>query len=339
MLSYAFQVLNESHYNRVKTEEFENAADLCAAILITGVSHQVKQGLHHEYIEDTDIIGTIRGRINFNLDTMTGLKHDRKLSCTFDDFSENNVLNQILKSTISLLTSAPIDKGRKSALKKLLPFFHNVSLVSLDSVNWNYQFNRNNRTYQMLIGICHLVYKGLLQTQKDGSTYLMDFFDEQRMSHLYEIFLLEYYRFHWRASGIRADSPEIKWQLDDDNTNQLPSMQSDIVLSKEGTYLIMDAKYYGSNMQSYMDKRSIRSAHLYQIFTYVKNKETELQRLGIEHTVSGMLMYAMTKEEVQPDADYSMSGNRISAKHLNLDCPWDEIRLQLDSVVHQYFTI
>lgn len=34
MLSYAFQVLNEDGYKQVATEEFENAAELCAAILI-----------------------------------------------------------------------------------------------------------------------------------------------------------------------------------------------------------------------------------------------------------------------------------------------------------------
>ena len=38
MLSYAFQVLNEQGYKSVATEHFENVADLCAAILIKGLS-------------------------------------------------------------------------------------------------------------------------------------------------------------------------------------------------------------------------------------------------------------------------------------------------------------
>lgn len=33
----------------------------------------------------------------------------------------------------------------------------------------------------MLISVCYLVIKGLLQTNSDGSTKLMDFLDEQRM--------------------------------------------------------------------------------------------------------------------------------------------------------------
>lgn len=43
MLSYAFQVLNEDGYKQVATEEFENAAELCTAILIKGVSSQLKR--------------------------------------------------------------------------------------------------------------------------------------------------------------------------------------------------------------------------------------------------------------------------------------------------------
>ena len=45
MLSYAFQVLNEQGYKQVATEKFENIAELCAAILIKGVSSQIKRGL------------------------------------------------------------------------------------------------------------------------------------------------------------------------------------------------------------------------------------------------------------------------------------------------------
>ena len=56
------------------------------------------------------------------------------------------------------------------------------------------RYDRNNRTYRMLMAVCWLVVKGLLQTQNDGSTRMMDFFDEQRMSRLYEKFILEYYR-------------------------------------------------------------------------------------------------------------------------------------------------
>ena len=96
--------------------------------------------------------------------------------------------------------------------------------------------------------------------------------------------------------------------------------------------LIIDAKYYTSTMQSNFDKRTVHSGNLYQIFAYVKNKQTAFERAGEGTEVSGMLLYAATDEDIQPDATYRMSGNRISATTLDLDRPFDEIRAQLDGI-------
>ena len=84
----------------------------------------------------------------------------------------------------------------------------------------------------------------------------------------------------------------------------------DYLKSDSNKVLIIDAKYYAHTMQTQYDTSTLHSANLYQIFTYVKNKEQEFK--DQEHTVSGMLLYARTDEEIQPDEDYRMSGNRIS---------------------------
>ena len=64
----------------------------------------------------------------------------------------------------------------------------------------------------------------------------------------------------------------------------LPVMQSDIMLQRDDRVLIIDAKYYEHSMQVQFNKHTLHSANLYQIFTYVKNKEYELREK--EHTVS-----------------------------------------------------
>ncbi|WP_452039514.1 hypothetical protein, partial [Adlercreutzia rubneri] len=49
------------------TEEFDNAAELCAAILIRGTNSQVKRGLGREYIDHTDALSTLRGKFEIIL--------------------------------------------------------------------------------------------------------------------------------------------------------------------------------------------------------------------------------------------------------------------------------
>ena len=50
MLAYAFQVLNEDGYRNVATEQFNNVAELCAAILTKGcfitVEARTRPGLY-----------------------------------------------------------------------------------------------------------------------------------------------------------------------------------------------------------------------------------------------------------------------------------------------------
>ncbi len=95
----------------------------------------------------------------------------------------------------------------------------------------------------MLISICYMVVKGLLQIQSDGSIKLMDFLDEQRMCRLYEKFILEYYRKEFK-NQITANALQIFRQLDNEENSMLPVMQSGIMLQRDDRVLIIDAKYY-----------------------------------------------------------------------------------------------
>ena len=113
-------------------------------------------------------------------------------------------------------------------------------------------------------------------------------------------------------------------------------MQSDITLTQGNRVLIIDAKYYTRTMQTQYDVHTLHSANLYQIFTYVKNRDTEFG--DQPHEVSGMLLYAKTDEMIQPDNTYQMSGNQISVKTLDLNQEFSEIAKQLNEIVAEYFT-
>lgn len=333
MLSYAFHSLNEERYNKIATEDFENTSELFSEILIIGVSNQIKQGLVKDYIEVSEDTSSIRGKINISdsLNSQSILK--KQLNCTYDEFSVNCYLNQILKSTMNLLVKSQISSKRRKKLRNLLMYFREVDLIDTNFINWKIRFDRNNQTYKMLLGICYLTIEGLLQTTSKGDVKLMKFLDDQRMSRLYEKFVLNYYvKEH---PEIRASSSQIKWQLDDFNDFMLPKMQSDVYLEHENRILIIDTKYYSHTTQNYWGVNTVHSGNLYQIFTYVKNTSEELK--GKDYSVSGMLLYARTTESIQPDNEYMMSGNKISVKTLDLNQDFSEIKNQLDSIVLDAF--
>ena len=335
MLSYAYNNLQQKAYEEVETEAFDNVQDLFAAILAKGISVQVKQGLHKEYIDKEETLSTLRGKIEMGASIKLKLQRKNKLVCSFDELSSNIELNRILKTTVLLLIrSNQVKLENKAKLKKLLPFFSDIDEIDPSVIKWNLiRYHRNNQSYRMLINICHLIMEGLLLSTEKGSQKLATFLDDQKMSRLFEKFVLEYYRKHYPE--LRAKSSQISWDIDDGFCDFLPTMQTDIMLTREEKTLIIDTKYYGRTMQTMkqFDSRSLHSNNLYQIYTYVKNRD-----IGHRGQVSGMLLYAKTDEEITPDYQYKMGGNAISVKTLDLNLVFPMISRQLDDIVERWIS-
>lgn len=332
MLSYAFRALNPQGYKHVSVEQFDNILEMLSSVLARGVSIQIKRGIGKGYLEKVEPLCLPRGRFVLSESIKTNCIHKNHLVCSYDIFSENIYMNRIIKSTLELLIQSDISKNRKKELRRLLVYFSDVSSLDVNRINWNMYYNRNNRAYELLVSICYMIVKGLLQSTSAGSKRVMEFLDEQQMHHLYEKFVLEYYRRHYPK--ISVSSSEIKWALDDSEVYMLPIMKSDIMLTYNDKVLIIDAKYYSSNTQTRYDTHKIHSHNLYQIFTYVKNKSYQLK----DHSeVSGMLLYAQTDDEIQPNNTYMMSGNKISVRTLDLNCEFAEIAVQLNKIVDDHF--
>ena len=335
MLSYAFTALRQENFEEIAKEEFENIHNLFASILAKGIGLQLKQGLYREYLNLTEDLAVMRGKIDMPGTVRNKVAHKQVLTCEYDELSENNQLNQILKTTVTLLLChANVKPKYKDELKREMLFFSNVKTIDPVSIQWAaLRFHRNNNTYQMLIGLCQLILEGMLLSTDGGAYKLASYMDQQKMFHLYEKFILEYYNKEYPR--LKTSASQIPWALDDEFETMLPKMQSDITLSYEDKILIIDAKFLAHSTQSQYDIHTIHSGNLYQIFTYVKNKTASIGDSSYE--VAGMLLYARTDEMIQPDVEYHMSGNRISVKTLDLNYEFKVIANQLNAIVEEYF--
>ena len=335
MLCYAFQALKQLEDEEIDLTEFDNIHDLFAAILSVGIGRQIKQGLYLEYQSFTEDLPTIRGKVNLQGTIRNRLARRQVISCDFDELTENNLLNQILKTTVLfLIRHGDVRSSFKDVLKNELLYFSAVDTIEPAGIPWSsIRFHRNNQSYRLLIGICQLILEGLLESTDSGETRMAAFMDEQRMCRLYEKFILEYYRREW--PDLNANPSQIPWALDDAVNDLLPVMQTDITLQCGSSVLIIDAKYYAHTTQTQFDRHTVHSGNLYQIFTYVKNREYAFD--DAEHTVSGMLLYARTEEEIQPNQTYSMHGSQISVRTLDLTGPFEEISGTLDQIAEIHF--
>ncbi len=346
MLSYAFRALRKDRTRRLEAEAFENAWDLLAAILVISIGDQVRRGLSRSYIPHEEALTTLRGRLDVPQSIRARSLMHSKVVCEFDEFSIDSEFNRILKATVLLLLTGHISQERRRELRRVLACFEDVRPASLRAVRWRrLRFNRGNQNYALLMAVCEMAARGLLMREAEGREQLQAFIDDQSMAHLYEKFILEYYRREWPE--LKAAASEIDWQLDPAShegafpgfsESTLPIMRTDVTLiGPGGDILIIDAKYYGHTVVEHYGRRILHSGNLYQIFTYVKNKTEEVRRHESGRKVSGMLLYAKTDEKVVPNCKFSMTGNDITVTTLDLDQTFEKIRASLDQIARDAF--
>lgn len=328
MLSYAWEnTLKQDSELQLDSEIFDNIYNLLTSILIQGVKSLIKSGFTRGYIDFTEEMPAVRGRINLD-NTIKGQTLTRKqLVCDYDDFSENILLNRIIKSTMVKLLSCPeLDKKYKGQCKVLLRSFTGVEEIDIGSVGWGRMaFTRNNYNYRLIINICQLIDTGLITTEEKGSYKFATFIKDRAMAKLYEKFVLNFYK--RELSGYKVYSSIIDWQLDElPGDNLLPIMRTDIELEGFNGKVIIDTKYYSNALtkSNIGETKTLISANLYQIFAYVKNSK-------FNGKVSGMLLYPTVDYEL--NQKYKMAGNDIYINTVNLGLSFDEIKSRLLQIV------
>ena len=334
MLSYAWNVLEQSNNVCLGSEKFDNIYNLFARIYITGVNNLIKRGFNRYYKQNNEAISTPKGKINVTRSIKELTFNNGRLICQYDDFSSNIKLNQIIKSTINILVKYPhLDKNLRHELFKLQVYFTNIEPIYFTkSLFSTLRFNKNNYHYRILINISELIYYGLIANESDGNILFLDFVRDNQMAKLYEKFVLNFYRKHLSEATYYVHAPKLNWNLDGDisfeDLSLLPEMRTDIVIvnKDKNTQLIIDTKFYAQTLVSsnWTEIEKIRTTHLYQIMTYVNNSNFNGQ-------VKGMLLYPKVEKEL--NVDYSIMGKKIGIRTLNLNSDWDSISNRLLSFV------
>jgi 5-methylcytosine-specific restriction enzyme subunit McrC len=285
------------------------------------MKRQLKRGLPGAYKTESAELTIPRGKIDFQTTVRRQTQIRRRLVCEFDEFTEDTPGNRLIKCAVTqLLRQEDVSAGQKHYLKFLRS---SLSAVS----DTNYLKIPPQRTggseYITLVNICGFLLEGLLM-KTGGGIQMRKWLTDERMSALYQRFLLEYFRRHYPEFNARA--AKIEWDMTD-IPQYMPEMISDVFLTYGGKTLIIDAKFYSRTLTEHFGKKTYHSNNLYQIYTYVKNADKTQSG-----SVSGMLLYAKTDENITPDSDCVIGGNKISVKTLDLSQPFAIIQSQLKKI-------
>lgn len=307
--------------------------DLFGKVLDDGLRRLIRRGVSRGFVPVHEDLSRLRGRVKF-VDSMAHImRRAPRLCCEFDELKLDIPANQILKATASRLTQVSnINKCIAHELGLRLRSFDQVSDVRLSRQLFRQvQIHRNNAFYDFLIKVCELIFEATLPEGNDGRYKFSDILkDEQQMGRVFEAFVRNFLRFEQHR--FQVTPLRMKWDADEPNEalDMLPTMQTDIHLEGPGQRIIIDTKYYSETLQTHHHhgKRSLRSAHLYQLFGYLKNAE----RKGSEYRdAEGILLYPEVGDKV--DFRAVIQGHPVRVCTLNLDQDWRDVRKDLLAVV------
>lgn len=328
LLIYAWNRLPESKVVDVSAEQYPNLPDLLARVLINGCNYILKSGLDKDYLERTERYKGVKGKIQFSETLKSNALRYGRTVCSFDEYSEDILQNQILKSAgRALIKINTLDKGLRNELQSIQWKLQNVSDVELSVKTIDkVVIHRNNYFYHFLLSVCRLIAQNAVLDEETGEHVFKDFIqDEVKMRYLFEDFTKNFYKIHAKEYHVHRE--HIKWQPDLGSLGDekyLPRMETDISLDKADHKLIVETKFTPRILTE--EREKYRSEHMYQLFAYLSHTargEEYLEGKGL----SGLLLYPTVSTAI--DETYTFNGIDFRVATINLAGDWKEISDEL----------
>lgn len=325
LLSYAFDFLPSGKESVISLDDCSNSLNLLTRLLASGVDKLESSGrLDRDYIEKEEELARPRGRLLVAQSYRHQTHLRARLICRADELSFDTLNNRILKATLEkCLKSSELDRHIRNEAATALAPLREVTSVYIDQSSFRrVQLHRNNRHYRFLLNICHLIQRRLLPSSQAGHLVFHDFIrDDREMARIFERFVLKFAQHHFPHSKARKMT--IQWDadsLDELSRAALPQMETDVTIEHPGGQkIILDCKFYKSPLREYWSKTKLRSDHLYQLFSYLKNKESDPEW----RATKGVLLYPLVSDKF--NFRYSFGPHPIEVLSLPLNERWDQI--------------
>jgi 5-methylcytosine-specific restriction enzyme subunit McrC len=257
-----------SHYGQ-EQDFFE----FLIALFLYDLESIVGSHLHHEYIHQSEDLGTIKGKLNFQQQAVKLPSQLHTFSCNFDEFSIDNPLNRIIKATLKRIQELCRNEDNK---KRAFNFYSLMHEIQDDIITPSYvsklHFTRLNEKFENIIEFCCMILFGSTYTTEEGKNqYYALIFDmnlvfEKFVAKLLQNSLVEF-TFTCQDSLYLASEHEPVFNYDRTKKRMIP----DIIVQKASKSIaIIDTKYKPD-----LSRGFISNADTNQMMAYCVGNESD----------------------------------------------------------------
>lgn len=331
---YAWDRFPEGQQVEVGTEESPDIVHLLAEVLRNGIRRLIRRGLDRGYREHEEELKAPRGRALLTPSIAQGTLLRQRLVCAYDELTPDILTNRILKAAMRLL----VDKGGLEPtlahdLRALSRRFMGVGEIALSRGLFRLvQLSRHNGHYDLLLRVSEMALE-ILQPEQGGagSKFASVLENETRMSAVFELFVRNFLK--REQTAYKVSSEYLDWdagELDARHSAYLPTMRTDVVLRSGAETIVIDAKFYKDTfVRHHGGPLKVRSAHLYQMLTYLDHAWRADPR---GRPVRGLLLYPSVDGQ-ETRLDYALGGRQVCIATVDLARPWQHVHEAMLRVV------
>lgn len=312
MLLYAWDLVDLKDRLQSEVEDAPDLRALLTKILVFLMKHQVRRGLRGDYVERSEELRGVRGRIDFG-ETLRGLSMYRgRLHCEFEEFTLNVPRNQIIRSTLNdslnrgftdVEEERPRYRGLVSDLEALLRMLYEIDRVRVTRrliASELRLLGRNEREYKLMLKICEMLRDPSMPDSgvSSGAEFVNWLRNKENEHRIFELFVGNFYklRLDRRVWDVSTQHHQTWNEADEDREGniRLPEMRPDIRFEhrETGKVMILDTKWYGSPVESSRGDDAVHSSNLYQMYAYLASQD---KKEGADPTSTGILLYGQTE--------------------------------------------
>ncbi|HEY9790778.1 MAG TPA: hypothetical protein V6D22_10290 [Candidatus Obscuribacterales bacterium] len=338
LLLYAWDLARWERSDKVPTEESPYLLGLLASMLVESCRGFLQTQLGRTYKTEQQEIRGVRGRIQFTSSLKRQSFAHGKAYCQFQELNVDSLKNRILRSSLLQLARSTAvlhpDATHQSNLKRqLTTIYHGmdgITVIPLSIALFDrLQLGSNDSDYILPLAICELVQRLSMPGGEDDCARHALFADEERMHHVFESFVRNFYHLHLQPNYV-VKRETLQWP-DDYGMDSIfvPRMNTDttIIHRESKRRLVIDTKY---SLDTLSSRDKFKSDNLYQLYAYLRTQEHR----GDEYrSTSGMLLYPAVREAV--DAEMFVQGHRIRIATIDLSKDWKDVERDLLGLVEE----
>ena len=257
MLSYTKNLDIKTNDNAKLSTEKNPFIEILIREFATSLFEALKRLTPKRYVREEENLNYLKGKIKFSENIRYNCTNQAKFYCEYDEFSENNLLNQLFLFVSTCLYNISNNSNNKKTLKFIINYYSDISFVRFDKFKVRkIKLTRNQELFKKAFNLAKMFVEqtsvDLSKNKFENITLVWD------MNKLFEEFIFELIKRKIPECEAIAQKP--KRLLKRENVTRRDT-RIDILI--QNPQVIIDTKY-----KKFTNFDDISSADIYQVTTY-----------------------------------------------------------------------